>query len=109
MTEELTLAEHVQHLAAIHELDGPAPHNPHVLQRLLPLTEDRHAGGEELHLHRPRELLQGVFRQIVEGCVPAQELDYVVHGCWSRPGVRSTEFSLASLLGCDAAIIRTQG
>ena len=63
MPEELALAEHVQNLTAIHQLDGPAPHDPHVLERLLSLAEDRRAPGEELHLDRSRDLLQRFLRR----------------------------------------------
>ena len=93
MPEELTLAQDVEHLPAIEELDRASPHHPHVLHRLLPLAEDRRAGGEELHLSRPREFLQRLLREVVERSVPPQELDYVVHDRSGPNGVRSTDSS----------------
>ena len=67
MPEELTLTEDVEHLTAIDELDGTSPHHAHrCFERLLRLAEDRRSPGEELHLHRSRELLQRVLPEIVE-------------------------------------------
>src|SRR5690349_8501845 len=103
MPEELALAEHVENLTVVDQLDRPAPHDPQMLERLLALAEDRRAPGEELHLDRPRDLLQLLLSEIVERSVATQELDYVVHDRSEPNGLRSTDSLAASLLARSAA------
>jgi hypothetical protein len=86
MTEELALAEHVEDATFVEELNGSATDDAHVLDRALSLTKDRRAAGEELHLRRLGELLQGRLGQVVERGVPTKEFDYVVQGAQAAAG-----------------------
>ena len=61
MSEQLTLAEEIEHPAAIQELHRASADYPHVFNRPLFLAEDCGARREELHLGRPCQLLQRVL------------------------------------------------
>jgi len=75
--EQLALAEQVQDLILVDDLDRPALNDAQVLDRPLALGEDHAALGVVLGLRRHGQALDVVLRERVEGWVRPQKAGYV--------------------------------
>ena len=100
MPERLALAEQVQHPAAVSQLDGPGPEDPHRVGWPLALAKDRRPGLEVLDLNPLGQVLELGRIEREEGIVLAQELGDVVH---ARGSLRSARRGCARCPRCARA------